>query len=210
MKNPVVQSWQDRFLSNHDTLRDVPTIARRTPTTKGDIQRNIAQLLGDTIETMDTMIAYRSKLQPKVAAMLKAGVEWDELNTLNDCLDQMEGMRGQLLQARPLHRLISAVATPTVAFRTAMKHSDAIHDNATELCGSLLTLHHAAEALKQRILLDTAKLTNKQKDITVKFASTLAKIKAEPHSEAQTLAAAALVAAHDMRAMDITSKNQKG
>lgn len=198
----MTQTWQDRFLKNPDHLHDIPQGVLPNAVSKVDVQRNISQLLGDTIETMDTMIAYSSKLRPKVEAMLQAGIAWDELPVLDECLGRMDALREELPKVRPLHRLIAGINTPNVAHRAAIMHADEIHTNATELCGTLLTLHHAVEAVKQHVLLDTARLSGKQKDTTEKFVRRLEKMTIYPHTEAQTLAAAVLLAAHDMKALD--------
>lgn len=138
------------------------------------------------------MIDYSGQLQPKVEAMQQANIEWEELTTLHDCLGQMQALREDLLKVRPLHRLIAGVNTPNVAYRAAMQNADQIHDNATELCGKLLTLHHAVEAVKQQMLLETRSLSGKQKAACEKFVQRLNKTNAGPDTEAQTLAAAAL------------------
>lgn len=203
------QTWQDRFLKNPDHLHDIPQGVPSKPVTKADLQRNVAQLLGDTIETMDTMIAYSSKLRPKVDAMLQAGIDWDELPVLGECLGRMDALREELPKVRPLHRLIAGINTPNVAYSAAMRHADEIYDNTTELCSTLLTLHHAVEAVKQHVLLDTARLSGKQKDATEKFVRRLEKMTIYPHAEAQALAAATLLAAHDMRALDKQAQENK-
>lgn len=202
-------TWQDRFLSDPTHLRDDPGVVRRRPLTQADIRRNIAQLLGDTIETMDTMIAYSASIKPKVEAMREADIEWQELKKLNDCLQIMDCLRADLMDARPLHRMLAGVESPTIAFQTAMKHSDEICENAIALCGKVLDLHHALEATKQRMLLDTGELTGKQRSKLDKFTQKLLKVNMAPHTEATTLAAAVQLAKHDMSFMEKVGRSTK-
>lgn len=194
--------WQDKFLQDPTHLREDPGMVRPRPLTQADIRRNIAQLLGDTIETMDTMIAYSASIQPKVDAMRESGIEWEELEKLDDCLQIMDRLRADLMDARPMHRMLAGVDSPTIAFQTAIKHSDEICENAIALCGKVRDLHHALEATKQRILLDTGDLTGKQKSKVDKFTQKLLKVDMAPDTEATTLGAAVLMAKHDMRALN--------